>query len=131
ALNVIHHPQSQSYHVEAKLKLPGRTLAADGKDAYLDLAFQRCVRNLARRVEEYRKRPPDREAAAVAVQRQRLDHDDLVAPQNPDAGPLAAAARAGDYRAFRTALAGYEDWLRLRVGRWVQRYPEAEARVGD
>ena len=28
-------------------------------------------------------------------------------------------------------MSGYEEWLRRRVGRWIQRYPEAEARVGD
>jgi len=38
--------------------------------------------------------------------------------------------RAGNYRAFSAALATYEEWLRLRVGRWVQRYPEAQAKVG-
>ena len=45
--------------------------------------------------------------------------------------PLGTAARAGDYRAFRIGLAGYEEWLRRRVGRWVQRYPDAEARIGN
>jgi hypothetical protein len=54
----------------------------------------------------------------------------VVAPEDPDAGPLGEAVRAGDYRPFRLALAGYEEWLRNRVGRWVQRFPEAEARVG-
>src|SRR5207253_4887598 len=34
------------------------------------------------------------------------------------------------YKTFRTILSGYEEWLRKRVGRWVQRYPEAQARVG-
>jgi hypothetical protein len=53
-----------------------------------------------------------------------------VAPADPDTGILGRAFSAGDYRAFRTALSGYEEWLRKRVGRWIQRYPEAEARLG-
>src|SRR4051812_48530857 len=63
ALNVVHHPQSKTYHVEAKLKVPGRTLLADGKDPYLDSAFQRCVQNLARRGEAYRARPDEQAVA--------------------------------------------------------------------
>jgi hypothetical protein len=65
------------------------------------------------------------------VERENSLDRDIVAPQDADAGPVGEAFRAGNYRAFRTALAGYEDWVRRRVGRWVQRYPEAEAQLGD
>jgi hypothetical protein len=71
----------------------------------------------------------DRDAAEKAERLLTLERD-IVAPEDPAEGPVGAAARAGDYRAFRFKLAGYEEWLRKRVGRWVQRYPEAEARVG-
>src|SRR5687767_609069 len=54
-LKVIHHPRSQTYHVEAKLKLPGRTIQTGDEDAYLDSAFQRCARKLLRRVEDYKE----------------------------------------------------------------------------
>jgi len=54
----------------------------------------------------------------------------VVAPEDPEAGPLAEAVRRGDYRAFRTALAGYEEWLGKRGGGWGQRYPEAQAQIG-
>jgi DNA-directed RNA polymerase specialized sigma24 family protein len=55
---------------------------------------------------------------------------EIVAPADPDTGVLGRAVQAGDYKAFRSALSGYEEWLRKRVGRWLQRYPEAEARIG-
>jgi hypothetical protein len=55
---------------------------------------------------------------------------EIVAPADRDTGVLAKAVHAGDYKAFRTALSGYEEWLRKRVGRWLQRYPEAEGRIG-
>jgi len=127
-VHVINHPRSERYHVECKLKLPGRTLFAGEQDPYLDSALERAVTRLTRKVEAY-KEHPDREAADLAGRRAALDQS-VVAPEDPDTGPLAEAAGAGNYRAFRTALVGYEDWLRLRVGRMVQRYPEAQARVG-
>jgi hypothetical protein len=125
---IVRHPRSEAVNVEARMKLPGRTLFTADRDDYLDSAFQRCLDKLIRKTAEY-KANPDRQALERA--RGRLDLDrDLVAPEDPAAGPLGEAVRAGDYRAFRSALAGYEEWLRLRVGRWVQRYPEAEAKVG-
>jgi len=45
-------------------------------------------------------------------------------------GVLGAAAAEGDYRRFRNVLAAWEEWLRLRIGRWLERYPDAEAEVG-
>jgi hypothetical protein len=125
-LTVLRHT-NQDYHVEANLRLPGQTLFTSDWDPYLDSAFQRCLRKLVRKAEASRPRP-DREQAAR--RREALDRD-IVAPRDADAGPLGRAIAAGDYRTFRRLLAGYEDWLRTRAGRWLQRYPEAEARVGD
>jgi len=127
-IKVIHHPRSQVYHVEFKLKLPDQTLFTGEEDAYLDAAFQRGVRKLLRKVETH-KEHPNRSALEAAERRADLDRD-VVAPEDPAAGPLAEAVQRGDYWAFRTALAGDEEWLRKRVGRWVQRYPDAEAQVG-
>lgn len=128
-ITAIRHARSASYHVEAKLKVPGATLLTGDHDAYLDSAFQRCLRKLLRKLEGYKDRP-DR-AAAEAVGRRAALGNEAVAPEPPETGPLGRAVQAGDYRAFRSALVGYEDWLRRRVGRWVQRYPAAQARVGD
>jgi hypothetical protein len=127
-IDVIYHPQSNVYHVASKLKWPGRTIFTGEQDPYLDTALQRCLRKVIRKTETY-KEHPDREAVAAAERRDFLDRE-IVAPEAPDAGPLGQAAEAGDYRTFRTALAGYEEWLRKRVGRLVQRIPEAQARLG-
>ena len=56
----------------------------------------------------------------------------VIAPEDAeaDAGVLGEAVRARNYQAFRAALAGHEEWLRKRVGRWIQRYPDAEAKLG-
>jgi hypothetical protein len=128
-INVIRHPRSGAYHVEARLKVPGKTFVSGDEDAYLDTAFQRCLRKLTEKVGMYRENPN----RAAEDQARRLEHlnNAIVAPQDPADGPLGKAVTDGDYRGFRTALSGYEEWLRKRVGRWIQRYPEAEARVGD
>jgi hypothetical protein len=128
SIGVIHHPKNQVYHVEFKLKTPSRTLFADAADAYLDSAFQRGLDQL---LNEVRNNSPAVNGRADATVAQRLAMDAaLVAPEDPSAGALAATVLAGDYRAFRTALSGYEDWLGKRIGRWVQRFPEVEARIG-
>src|SRR5205085_9646825 len=49
-INVICHPRSQAYHVEARLKVPGKTHFSSDEDAYLDTAFQRCLRKLVQLV---------------------------------------------------------------------------------
>ena len=124
----IRYPQSEVYHTEFRLNLPGRSLITGEEDPYLDSALQRGFAKLTRKAEAYRD-GPDREAAAAAERRAALARD-MVAPEAPDAGPIGEAAAAGDYRTFRTALAGYEEWLRNRIGRLIQRNPEAQARVG-
>lgn len=127
-VNVSYHPPSELYHVEAKLQLPGRTIFSGYKDAYLDTALQRCLRKMIHKTEAY-KEHPDREAVWAAKHQAAFDTE-VIAPEDPEVGPLAEAAAAGDYRTFRTALVGYEDWLRKRIGRLVQRHPEAQARLG-
>lgn len=126
---IIHHPRSNRFHAEAKLKLPGATLFTGHWDPYSDRAIDGCLSKLIHKVEHYRAHP-DREARQDAEGRAALD-EALIAPTDPDAGPLGEAVAAGDYSRFRELLADYEDWLRRRVGRWVQRYPEADERVGD
>jgi hypothetical protein len=128
AITVVRHPRLDVYHVEARLRLPGKTLFSGDQDAYLDSAFQRCVRKLTRRAEAYHDNP-DRDAVEAAERLATLDRE-VVAPEEPEAGLVGEAVRAGDYKTFRTILSGYEEWLRKRVGRWVQRYPDAEAKVG-
>ena len=34
------------------------------------------------------------------------------------------------YERFRSLLFPYEESVRKRIGRWVQRYPEIEAQIG-
>src|SRR5689334_17362869 len=60
ALNVIYHPHSKAYHLEAKLKLPHITLFTSDWDAYLDSAYQRCVSKLINKVAMNQEPPQGR-----------------------------------------------------------------------
>jgi hypothetical protein len=48
---------------------------------------------------------------------------------DPDPAALQQAIGAGDYRAFRMALFGYEEPVRKRVGRWIERFPEMQSQL--
>ena len=125
-LNVVYHSNSLVYHVEGALTLPGRRFKASEHDAYLDSALQRAVRNITRETETY---IADQDTVAAA--RRGVSHsEDRIAAEAADAGRLGNAVQAGDYRAFRTALASYEEWLRKRIGRWIERRPDAQGRLG-
>jgi ribosome-associated translation inhibitor RaiA len=131
SVTVLHHDRAEAYHVEARLKLNGKSVVSGDWDAYLDSAFQRCLRKLIRKVEAYRARP-DRRAEEEALRRRDVENlnREVVAPEGPEGGVLGRVVAAGDYKIFRDVMSGYEDWLRKRVGRWIQRYPKVEAQVG-
>ena len=126
-IKVIYHARSDVLHAELQLGFPGQTLFTGDRDRFLEAALERGVRKLVRKIEAYQEHP-DRQALQQAEQRLVLDRE-VVAPEDPNDGPLGEAVRSGDYRSFRSALAPYEEWLRNRVGRWLQRYPEAEAKL--
>jgi len=127
-IKIVSHPQRQDYHVKAALSLPRRTLFTGDWDGYLDIALIRAIRKLKHKAAAYQAEP-DHAADEVAQRVEQMNRD-IVAPENPDMGPLGETVASGDYQAFHKLLADYEDWLRLRVGRWLERYPDAEAEVG-
>ena len=127
-LKIIHHSQSNVFHAQAKLKVPGQTINTGERHESLTSAAQRCLEKALQRVESY-KANPDREAVKQAEQRSALATN-IIAPVESDGGVIGQAIVANDYRAFRHALLAQEEPLRMRVGRWVQRYPEVQAEVG-
>jgi hypothetical protein len=126
----IHHPRSKVSHVECELRLPGMTLFDSDYDEDYRIAFDRSIRKIGERLGRYLDDDPDRRAGRRANSLDRLDRD-VVAPEGHDAGPVGTAVEDGDYRTFRRLLSGYEEWLRNRIGRWVQRFPDAQAQVGN
>lgn len=128
-LTIVYHPRSQVYHAQAKLILPGKTIKTGERNTYLDIAFQRCIDKVIHRVKDYRANP-DREAVQQAERKVALESD-VVQPIEPDVHKLNAAVEQGDYQAFRHEMLGQEEPIRMRVGRWIQQYPEVQSEIGQ
>ena len=119
--------RNNEYVVKLTLILPGRTIACRDHDPVLHAAFERCADVLEDGVKAYKN------SMGQVTERQKAEkgtHQSLLPITPIDVRAVDAAAAAGDYPAFRAALAAYEDGLRLRVGRWVERYPAVQAMVG-
>jgi ribosome-associated translation inhibitor RaiA len=110
------------------LRLPSQTLYAADDDRELHPAWDRCVRRLVDQVIEYKERLGNKPTYTKEIE--GTIHD-VVPLQAPDTDAVEAAIRDGQYARFRQAMAVYEEALEARVGRRVQRYPEAEAQLGD
>jgi ribosome-associated translation inhibitor RaiA len=126
-ITIEHKPRSQDYQVKAALQLPGRGLVTGDQDEAMFPAFRRCVRKLVHKVSAYKERLEHAEDAAKHAKGTRHD---VVAAQPIDAQQLTEAIEAGDYGAFRKLTYPFEESLRKRIGRWIQRYPDVDARLG-
>lgn len=126
-VTVRHNARSGGFHVKSALVLPSRTLVTGDTEPAARPAFSRCVRKLVQRLEGH-------EAALSNEDELRKQakgtHQTLTPDHEPDHAALADAVRRGDYAAFREHLYAYEEPLRKRIGRWVQRYPDLDARIG-
>jgi len=127
-VTITHHPRSQQYRVKAALVLPKRTFASGDLAEHPYAAFEHCIRKLVARVEAYKA---ELSAEPEARKHQKGTHQEVVPTREPEAGLLEVAVRAGDYADFRKAMSVYEEPVRKRAGRWIQRFPELEARLGE
>ena len=119
--------RSNEYVVKLSLLLPGRDLVTSHHDPVLHAAFERALAPLEDLVKAYK------DQLGQVEDRRKHENGTIrdVIPDMPlDAAALDAAVAAGDYPAYRAAVGGYEDALRVRVGRWVERYPAVQARMG-
>lgn len=119
--------RNNDYSVKTTLILSGATLVGNDHDPVWHAALERCLAGLAENVKAYK------EQMGQVPERQKQEkgtHQELLPDPNPDPATVQAALDEGDYAAFRVALLGYEEPLRKRIGRWVERYPEFSARIG-
>src|SRR5262249_18013609 len=124
---VEHNTRSNDYSVKTSLLLTGDTLVSSDRNTHVYTAYERCVNNLIEGVRAYKQRL----GGVAERQKQEKGTRQEVEPSvDPDVAALDAAVRDGDYAAFRRAAYGYEEPVRKRVGRWVERYPEVAARIG-
>ncbi len=127
-ITIIKHPRSSDYHVKLALVLTGKTLFTGERHELMYPAFERCVRKLVQKVRAYKESLEDAEERS---KHEKGTYQDVQPDFGPDMDQLEKAVQAGDYNDFRVALFGYEEPVRKRVGRWLQRYPELEAEVGQ
>jgi len=119
--------RSNDFSVKVTLILPGTTLVGNDHDPALHAAFERCLASLTENVRAYKDR------LGRVEDRQKVEkgtYQDLMPAPAPDDVALAGAVENGDYAAFRAALLVYEEALRKRAGRWIERYPEMDAQIG-
>jgi len=119
--------RSNDVSVKLTLILPGNTLVTNDRDAVVTVAFDRCLTALTDAVERYKARLDGQDDRNKA---EKGTAHDLRPTRDLDLAAVDRAVAAGDYAAFRAALLPFEDAVQARAGRWVQRYPEFEARIG-
>jgi hypothetical protein len=118
--------RSNDFSVKTSLVLPGDTLVSSDHDPVIHCAFERCINNLVAAVGAYKERLGQVEERQ---KQQKGTRQDLQTNGSLDFAVLDAAVAADDYPRFRRASYTYEDPVRLRVGRWIERYPDQAARI--
>lgn len=113
--------------VATSLRLASRTLFAADQDMFLHPAWERCIRRLIQKVGAFKEKLANKSAYTKEAEG-KLHSVHPGSP--PDLDAVRAAAEDQDYTAFRQALTSYDEAIEKRVGRWVQRYPEAEDLLG-
>jgi hypothetical protein len=127
-ITIVHHKRTDDYHVKTSLVLPGRTVFTGDRDRLAHPAYERCVRKLVKKVEAYKQRM---HGEAELAKQAAGTHHIMAATQEVDIEQLREAVAANDYVAFRRGVDVFEEPLRQCVGRWIQRYPDLEAQLGD
>lgn len=127
-VTIIHHPRSGDYHVKLALVLPGRTLFTGDRHRDYYAAYEQCIDNLLRKVTAYKQ---SMDSAPERSKQRKGTHQEIIPTQVPDHEEMQRAIRQGDYSAFRSATLMYEEPLRKRIGRWMQRDPDLEALIDD
>lgn len=127
-VTIQYYPPSHEYRVKTVFQLTGKGLATGDVEEDWHLAFRRCVRKLVHKVTAYKARLGSDEETA---KHEKGTRQDVIANQPVDTQALAEAVEQSDYAEFRTLLYPFEEPVRKRVGRWIQRYPQVEAQLGE
>jgi ribosome-associated translation inhibitor RaiA len=125
---ISYRERTNDYAVRTSLILPGDTLVASEHHQRVHAAFEHCIDNLVREVKRYKDRLG---SVAEQAKQQEGTHHELLPTLPPDPQAIEEAVREGDYTAFRAAASGYDAPVAAQVGRWVDRYPELAARLGN
>ena len=127
-ITIVHHSRSDDFHVKTSLALPGKTLFTGERDVHVHPAYERCVRKLVKKVETYKRRMS---GDAETTKHAGGTHQTLLPTRELDTAALNEAIADNDYARFRQGVDMFEEGLTVRIGRWIQRYPEVAARLGE
>jgi hypothetical protein len=127
-LTIEYYQRSGRYQVKAALQLPGRGLTTGGIDEHIMPAVQQCVFRLLHKLVAYEERM---EGAEEKSKREEGTRHDVPPTQQVDPQAIDDAVRAGDYAKFRHLMFVFEESLRGRIGRWIERYPQVAAHLDE
>ncbi len=127
-ITVFCHERTNRHHVKTSLVLTGRTLFTGDRDEDLYAAYHRCIRKLVNKVEAYIDSLSQKDELA---KQRKGTHQEVLPTQEPDIENISRAVRDGDYHRYREASYVYEEPLRKRIGRWIERYPEITDLLGS
>ena len=127
-VTVAFRPRTNRFEVKTALVLPGRTLSTGDHDDHAYPAYERCVRKLVHGITAYKDKLSQHDEQSKT---EKGTHQEMLPTQMPDAEAVDAAVREADYVAFRRATNVYEEPVRKRIGRWVQRFPDVEAQIDE
>lgn len=127
-ITIEYHHSSNDYRVKTVLQLPGRGLATGDLAEQYYPAFERCVRKLIHKLTAYEAQLDNDEERSKHL---KGTHHLVLPDTIPDLSKIEKSIEDNDYEAFRNLLWTYEDPLRKRIGRWIQRYPTLDAQVGE
>ena len=113
--------------VKLTLRLPGSTLVTNDRDTAAYPAFDRCLASLTKELQAYKDRL---DQVSERHKAEKGTAHDVLPSINVDPTAIDSAVASGEYADFRQATLPFEDAVQMRAGRWVQRFPEYEARIG-
>jgi len=119
--------RSNDYSVKLSLILSGQTLVGSEHDPQMLTALECCLSGLEENIRAYKDR-----LGRVPERRRGEEGTDmsLQPSQVPDPYAFSDAVLSGDYAAFRAAAVPYEESVRKRAGRLLQRHPDLDAQIG-
>ncbi len=126
-INLEYNTNSEEYEVTLALVLPGQTFATGDVSDVWEQSLEKSVQKMIRRIEHYKATMSgEPEQARIAAGTTM----EVEPNRRMDGQQVAAAVESGYYTEFRIAMYPIEASLRDRVGRWVQRYPQIQAKIG-
>lgn len=126
-INLGYNSGSEEYEVKLALVLPGQTFATGDVSPAWEPSLEKSVQKMIRRIEHYKATMSgEPEQARIAAGTTM----EVEPNRRMDGKQVVAAVESGNYTEFRKAMYPIEASLRARVGRWVQRYPQIQAKIG-